>query len=235
MSVNIVTCMFVLDSEKNDNIRKNDIKRIKILTDINNKLPRLRYTGNDIKKETRDYLEKIVGTNLFHLEQVYTLDYEKDINIIYLAITNINHTDLDSDYKLIDFNVEKNKTVTFGEDIVNYKTIPIEINNNIEYDREFDTLDKDLKLELVISLIAYKRIRSNIDNTDIIFKFMDSSFTLEDVRIVYELITEKEVDKSNFRKKIVKYCEKTKNIPTKTGYRPSQRYKFKPLKEDIWL
>lgn len=235
MSVNIVTCMFVLDSEKNDNIRKNDIKSIKVLVDSNNQLPRLKYSGTNIKNETRNYLEKIVGTNIFHLEQVYTLDYEGDINIIYLAITNKNRTYLENDYKLIDFKIEKNEVVTFGENIVNYKTIPIEINNNIEYDREFDTLDNNLKLELVISLIAYKRIRSNIDNTDIIFKFMDDSFTLEDVRIVYELITEKLVDKSNFRKKIVKYCEKTNNINIKKGYRPSQSYKFRPLKEDIWL
>ncbi len=235
MSINIVTCMFVLDSEKNDNIRKNDIKKIKILTDKNNKLPRIKYTGFEMKKETREYLEKIVGTNIFHLEQVYSLDYEGNINIIYLAITNINHINLDDNYQLIDFKVSKNEVVTYGDSIVNYKTIPMVINNNIEYDREFKTDDIDLKLELAISLIAYKRIRGNIDHTDIIFKFMDDTFTLEDVRIVYELITEKNVDKSNFRKKIVKYCEKTENIKTKTGYRPSQRYKFKPLKDDIWV
>ncbi len=234
MPINIAICMFVLDSEKNDNIRKNDIKRIKILTDLNNKLPRLKYNGLEMKKSVRSYLESILKTNIFHLEQVYTLDYEGTINIIYLAITNNNRIDLDNNYKLVDYKVEKNK-VYFGEDIVNYKTKAIEINNNIEYEREYDTKDKDLILELAISLIAYKRIRGNIDHTDIIFKFMDDAFTLEDVRIVYELLTEKTVDKSNFRKKIVKYCEKTNNIKTKAGYRPSQRYKFTPLKEDIWV
>jgi 8-oxo-dGTP diphosphatase len=99
----------------------------------------------------------------------------------------------------------------------------------------FDTNDNNLKLNLAILLIAYKRIRGNIDHTDIIFKFMGDSFTLEDVRMVYELIMDKSVDKSNFRKKIVKYCEKTTMVNTKAGYRPSQRYKFKPIKEDIWL
>ena len=85
-------------------------------------------------------------------------------------------------------------------------------------------------------LISYKRIRSNIDSTDIIFKFMGKTFTLEDVRIVYELIKDCSVDKSNFRKKIMKYCEKTDEIEeTKNGYRPSQKYQFKPLKGDIWL
>ena len=65
---------------------------------------------------------------------------------------------------------------------------------------------------------------------------MGSSFTLEDVRIVYELIKDCSVDKSNFRKKIIKYCEKIDTSTNeKNGYRPSQRYKFKPLKGDVWL
>ena len=62
------------------------------------------------------------------------------------------------------------------------------------------------------------------------------TFTLEDVRIVYELIKDTSVDKSNFRKKIIKYCEKVEEKKTeKKGYRPSQKYSFKPLKGDVWL
>lgn len=47
---------------------------------------------------------------------------------------------------------------------------------------------------------------------------------------------DKNVDKSNFRKKIIKYREKidTKDL-VKKGYRPTQKYKFKPVKGDAWL
>ena len=234
MSVNIILSVFILDSEKNDNIRKNDIKKIKVLTDKNNNLVKIKYSGNSIKEEARDKLESILGTNIFHLEQVYTLEEENGVNIIYLGITNNDNVNLNNEFKLTDFNVSNN-IVLFGDNKISYKTIPIESNRNIEYTREYDTNDDKLKYILTILLIAYKRIRGNIDHTDIIFKFMANTFTLEDVRIVYELITEKEVDKSNFRKKIIKYCDKTNTINTKKGYRPSQSYKFKPLKEDIWL
>lgn len=234
MSINIVTCMFILDSEKNDNIRKNDIKKIKVLTDNENNLPIISYSGKELKNEVKEYITNIVGTNIFHLEQVYTLDSNNSINIIYLAITNNNHIKLNNDYKLVDFNIKDN-IITFDNNNIKYQTIEKESNNNIEYFHEFETKDNKLKNDLMCLLISYKRIRSNILNTDIIFKFMDDSFTLEDVRILYELITEKTVDKSNFRKKIVKYCEKTTNVNVKQGYRPSQRYKFKPLKGDIWV
>ena len=234
MSINIVSCMFILDSEQNNNIRKNDIKRIKVLTDKHENLPLVNYTGNEIKKETRKYIESILGTNIFHLEQVYTIEEDNGVSIIYLGITNRDHVNLNDNYQLVDFKISDN-VVTFSRNTVGYKTIPIEINNNIEYSREYETNDLNLIKTLTKLLIACKRIRGNIDHTDIIFKFMSDSFTLEDVRLVYELITEKKVDKSNFRKKIVKYCEKTDNITSKKGYRPSQSYKFKPLKEDIWL
>ena len=65
---------------------------------------------------------------------------------------------------------------------------------------------------------------------------MPKEFTLEDVRLLYEIIKDQEVDKSNFRKKITKYCKKIdKYSNEKNGYRPSQKYEFIPLKGDVWL
>ena len=47
-------------------------------------------------------------------------------------------------------------------------------------------------------LLAYKRIRVDIDTTDVMFKFMPREFTLEDVRIVYEIIKDEVVDKLSY-------------------------------------
>ena len=38
MQINLVSCLFVLDSEKNNNIRKNDFKKLKVLVNNNNEL-----------------------------------------------------------------------------------------------------------------------------------------------------------------------------------------------------
>ena len=237
MQINLVSCIFVLDSEKNDNIRKNDVKKLKVLLNKNNSLPVNSIKGNEIKKQVRNNISSIIGSNIFHLEQVYTMDYKNDIDIIYLGVTNIeNIKKLKEDYKLVDFEIKNNRLIILDNKEYEYKTIEIEDNNNIEYIHDIKTKDEQVKRTLMNLLISYKRIRNNIDSTDIIFKFMGSSFTLEDVRIVYELIKDLSVDKSNFRKKIIKYCEKVDtSINEKNGYRPSQRYKFKPLKGDVWL
>ena len=237
MQINLVSCVFVLDSEKNDNIRKNDVKRIKVLVNKNNELPTISIKSNEIKKQARKNISSIIGSNTFHLEQVYTMDYKNDIDIIYLGVTNIeNISKLKEEYKLIDFEIKNNNLIILDNKEYEYKTIELEDNNNIEYTHDIKIKDEQVKRTLMNLLISYKRIRNNIDSTDIIFKFMGSSFTLEDVRIVYELIKDCSVDKSNFRKKIIKYCEKVDSITNeKNGYRPSQKYKFKPFKGDVWL
>lgn len=238
MKVNLIGCLFVLDTERNENIRKNDIQKIKILTTKDFKLPSVLFDGKGVKNQVRNNLSSIIGSNIFHLEQVFAMDYEKEIDIIYLGVTNIeNVKKLDNNYQLIDFKVENNNTITFGNDLYSYKTIEIENYNNIEYIHEIKTEDVNIKRTLLDALISYKRIRVNADSSDIIFKFMGSSFTLEDVKILYEMIKDIKVDKSNFRKKIMKYCEKVEDVKTdkKTGFRPSQKYKFKFLREDIWI
>ena len=236
MYVKLISCLFILESEKNDNIRKNDIKKIKLLVDNNNLIPYTEFTGGDIKDVIKDYIYKLIGTKKFHLEQVYTYSKDNIVNIVYLGITNIDNTKINSSYKLIDFNIYNNKDILYGDNKYTYKTKEIEKNNNIEYIHDINVKDNIINENLVNVLTSYKRIRANIDNTDIIFKFMSDTFTLEDVRILYELIKDTSVDKSNFRKKIIKYCEKVDSDEhLKIGYRPSQRYKFKPLKGDIWL
>ena len=237
MNVNLVSCIFILDSEKNINIRKNDIKNIKIILDSKNNLPSIKFNSKDIKSEIKKNVKNIIGSNIFHLEQVFTMDYKNNIDIIYLAVTNIeNVKKMKKDYKLVNFSIINNTKIILDNVQYNYKTIEKLENNNIEYIHKIETNNDDLEKNLLEILICYKKIRSNIDNTDILFKFMGSSFSLEDVRIVYELIKDTSVDKSNFRKKIMKYCEKT-NIQEKdkNGFRPSQKYKFKPLKGDTWI
>ena len=67
MQINLVSCIFILDSEKNENIRKNDIKKLKVLVNNNNELPIISVGGNEIKKQVRNSISSIIGSNIFHL------------------------------------------------------------------------------------------------------------------------------------------------------------------------
>ena len=243
MEFYITSCLFVLDSQTNQDIRKNDFKSIKVVVNKSDRsLIKVKFDEkSDIKALMRHQIENIIGSDKFHLEQVYTLGDSKfyqdgRIDIIYLAITNIeNIKKLDEQYEALDFRIENNSKIIFGQNNYEYKTIQKVSNNNIEYYHDIEVDDINLEKVLLELITAYKYLRARIDNTDIIFKFMPQIFTLEDVRIVYEIIKEVEVDKSNFRKKIVKYCEKVEQKVGNKGYRPSQMYRFRPLVDDIWL
>lgn len=241
MNINLICPVIVLENELNPNIRKNDIKKFKVLVDSKFNLLSIKVkNASTLKEIVRTKISNIIGSNQFHLEQVYTLGEERyyidnDIDIIYLAVTNIeNVKKLDSDYRLVDFEV-KNDTIIFNGNSYKFKTKERIVYNNIEYYHEIKAENIKLEKKLLELLIAYKYIRARIDNTDILFKFMPEYFTLEELRIVYEMIKETSVDKSNFRKKIVKYCEEADVDITKKGYRPSKMYIFKALKGDIWL
>lgn len=239
MEVNLICPIIVLDNESNPNIRKNDVKKLKLLVDSNNNLVTTDALNKSLKEAVREKISDIIGSNIFHLAQVYTLGEERynsnDVDIIYIAITNIENIKvLNDEYKLIDFNISQN-TIILGDEKYKFKTKEKISNNNIEYFHEIKTDDIKIEKKLLEIIIAYKYLRGKLDNSDIIFKFLGETFTLEDVRIIYEMIKEVSVDKSNFRKKVVKYCEEAKTDTTKKGYRPSKLYKFKVLKGDIWL
>ena len=237
MQINLVSCLFVLDSEKNDNIRKNDIKKIKVLVDKNGNLPSVLNNGKHMRTKVNEMLSNIIGTSLFHTQQVCAMSYDESVDIVYVGATNIeNIKELDSNYQLLEFKVKDNNIIYLGEETYNYKTVEIVENNNIIYKQIIDIDDILLKRKIKNILLSFKRIRVDVDTTDVMFKFMPREFTLEDVRILYEIIKDKEVDKSNFRKKINKYCKKVDKITNaKNGYRPSQKYEFIPLKGDVWL
>ena len=237
MQINLISCLFVLDSEKNENIRKNDIKKIKVLVDKNGNLPSIINRGKHMRTKVNELLASIIGTDLFHTQQVCAMSYDDSMDIVYVGATNIdNIKELDNNYELVEFKVQNNNSITLGKEVYKYKTVEIIENKNIIYKQIIDITNEPLKRKIKNMLLSYKRIRVDIDTTDILFKFMPREFTLEDVRILYEIIRDKEVDKSNFRKKINKYCKKVnKIIDDKIGYRPSQKYEFIPLKGDVWL
>lgn len=241
MIFNIDCCFFVLESVENENKRKNDIKKLKVLVDKNNNLVSVAFNKELSLKDTiRNEINNIIGSDVFHLEQVYTLGetkfYNTGVNVIYLGITNVeNIKKLDSNYKLVDFEVIANKEVLFADKVIGYKTKLKKNHNNLEYYHEIKTNEVNVEKTLIELLTSYKQIASKMDYTDIMFKFLPKYFTLEDVRIVYEMIKNTSVDKSNFRKKIMRYCRETEKVISDKGYRPTHLYEFVLDENDIWI
>ena len=242
MKVNLTCIMLVLDSVPNSDIRKKDTKSVKLLTRrVDNALPAVMATTDcDIKEQIRKLLVSELGTDVFHLEQVYTLGDKKfmsddTVDVMYLGITNMSYVqNKSSEYQLQDVMID-NGCIKFGDTVYKYQTVEKETARNIEYFHNIDTDDIVQEKILLELLIAWKHLRYRIGIADILFKFLPSEFSLNDVTDVYKIISQKNIDKSNFRKSIIKYCVEIPNKMSYGGYRPCKLYKFQTVKNDKWI
>ncbi len=240
MKLNLTCVMLIMDEVTNQDIRKNSIKKLGLLVHRKNgALPTVSVNDNcDIKAQIRNELANALGTDSFHLEQVYTLGDKKyldlsGIDIIHIGITNNSHIkQILPEYDLVDVSI-KNNVITLGDKTYTYVTKE-KVGFSIEYFFETDAKNIQEDKLLIELLTAWKHMRSRLDNSDILFKFLPSEFTLEDARQVYMLLSERNVDKSNFHKKITKYCTEVPGKTSGAGYRPSKQYKFNLKLGDLW-
>jgi 8-oxo-dGTP diphosphatase len=80
--------------------------------------------------------------------------------------------------------------------------------------------------------VAIERLRGKISYTNIAQYLLPKEFTLSELQAVYELILGKEVDKRNFRKKIIalEMVVETGEMQAGVKNRPAALYKFKSEK-----
>lgn len=243
MEISVLSCIFVLDNQKSVNIKKNDPKLLKVL--VNKKdssLLKINFDkDSDMDDLVRDKIIEITGSKKFHFEQAFSF-YEKKycddnrIDIVYMALMNIeNIKNIDDEYELVSFKILNNNMMTLGNEVLDYSVVSKKINGVVKSYYEVETLDKELEKTAVEILKTYELLKNKISNLEIMSKFMPNLFTLEDVKMVYEMIKNVQVDKSNFRKRIIKYCEKVEGKTDNKGYRPTQIFKFTALKPDIWI
>ena len=74
---------------------------------------------------------------------------------------------------------------------------------------------------------AYERLAAKLDYSTIAFQMMPTSFTLSELQTVYELILGEELDKRNFRKKILSLgqIEETGMERREGRHRPAKLYR----------
>lgn len=82
---------------------------------------------------------------------------------------------------------------------------------------------------------AVGRLRSKLEYTNVVYSLLSDEFTLSEMQKIYEIILKKELDKRNFRKKILSLgiIEKTENKTIGEANRPAYLYKFKNKKPEI--
>ena len=237
MNINITCCLLVLDSIQNSSVKKNDNKLLKVLVTKKEKnLLRIPFDGkSDIKVLVRNGIKDVIHTEKFCEEQAYTFGDSKfysdnTIDIVYVVLAKQEDIkNLSDEYEFVPLIISsKDKKVTLDTREYIY-TLNKKVNqNHIDYYHNIKGTTLAEEKNLIEILIAYKYLKNRIADTSSIFNLLPEVFTLEDVRLTYELIREETVDKSNFRKKYARYCKKLNVRVLDKGYRPAELYTLNP-------
>lgn len=80
-----------------------------------------------------------------------------------------------------------------------------------------------------ISKVAIQRLQSKLEYTNIVWSLLPKTFTLSQLQEIYEIILDREVDKRNFRRKILasKLLRATGRKTAGGAHRPAELYAFK--------
>ncbi len=165
------------------------------------------------KETTREaayrILEESTGVNNVYLEQLGTFDeidrdpFARTISVSYIALVT-----------------EKETSLRLGEKYADVQWWPIEKLPDLAYDHKH------------ITKVAIDRLRAKLEYTNIAWSLLPKEFTLTQLQEVYETILGTEIDKRNFRKKILalKLLEDTGKKKSGEANRPAKLYRFKQRK-----
>ena len=148
-------------------------------------------------------LREETGVDKVYLEQLYTFgDPKRDprgrvITVAYYAL------------------VSHNQVLRAGTDAANAGWFPVTELPPLAFDHR------------KIAEYAHQRIRNKLDYTNVGFELLPEKFTLTELQVVHEAILGEELDKRNFRRKIIQrgIVKPTKEWQ-KTGRKPAQLFRF---------
>jgi 8-oxo-dGTP diphosphatase len=170
--------------------------------------------GESLEETARRELNEETGLEKVFLEQLYTFsDPRRDprehvVTVAYYALVNL------SDHQ-----------VHASTDARNAAWFCIDDVPHLAFDHD------------VILKIAHDRLRGKITYQPIGFELLPAKFPLRSLQGVYEKILDQELDKRNFRKKILGMgiLEELDEIETDVGHRAARLYRFNKERYDLMV
>lgn len=241
--------IFGIENKKNYNFRELPTKHLSILLvkrnhePFNNAwcIPGGFVNDNEISSNAANRVLKketnLTKVYLNHLDVFDSIDRDPRGRIIsnaYMSLVDkekiTDNLNENSKWFNIDIN-EKDSTIEIM--LTNNKEI---LNIKLKKIQKYKTT-KEYTYEIISSEIAFdhgliigegiEELKNKVENTDIVFNLMPYLFTIGELKQVYELLLNKPLVNSAFRRVIANKIEATDTIIKKGGFRPSTLFKYK--------
>ena len=241
--------IFAINEISNDNCRELSKKKLSILLVKRNHEPfKDKWClpgGFILDNETsligaERILKKETNLDKFYMEQLRVFDdVNRDprgriVSLSYIALIdkkmiksnllenaswfNIDINEFDNNINLLLTNDNEQLSINLSKRVIDKKS------NQYEY----ILVDSDLSFDhgLIINT-GINELRYKTKYSDIVFNMMPDKFTIGELKQVYEIILNKNLINSAFRRVIAPKIEPTNEIIKNGGHRPSQYYKYR--------
>ncbi len=167
------------------------------------------HVDETVEQAARRELEEETGLKNVYLEQLYTFSAldrdprERVVTVAHYALANIHDHE-----------------VRAATDARNAAWFPVAELPTVAFDHE------------KILEVALKRLKGKVRYQPIGFELLPEKFTLTQLQRLYETILEKELDKRNFRRKVLSFgfVEETDEIQKDVAHRAARLYRFNEKK-----
>jgi ADP-ribose pyrophosphatase YjhB (NUDIX family) len=232
--------------EENDNIRKLPEKHLEVLLVKRGKKPFVNQwalpggfveDSETAKEAALRELEEETGTNNAYLEQLHFFsDPNRDprkrvVSCAYLstAIKTQVKPNLDSDaieskwFSLESYRQESNNLLEM-----------VLVNDSLKIEAEVQMGDDEPRIvknsglafdHAKIIVYAIESLKRKLDTTDTIFRMLPEEFTLAEAQKLYEVLYDKHVHPTAFRRKILRDIKLVDSKTRHVGYRPAALYR----------
>jgi ADP-ribose pyrophosphatase YjhB (NUDIX family) len=164
-----------------------------------------------LEEAARRELEEETGLKDIYLEQLYTFGEikrdprERVVTVTYYALVNLEGHDVQA-----------------SSDARNAAWFSVNDLPKLEFDHE------------TILHMAHERLRGKVRYQPIGFELLPEKFTLRQMQHLYEVILDRELDKRNFRKKVLgmEIVKETKEIEKDVAHRAARLYRFDKRRYD---
>ena len=167
--------------------------------------------AENLEEAARRELEEETGLKNIYLEQLYTFGAigrdprERVVTVAYYALVNL-----------------EGHHIHASTDARNAAWFALDDLPQLAFDHEF------------ILAAAHERLRSKVRYQPIGFELLPDKFTLRQMQHLYEVILDRDLDKRNFRKKVLgmEIVKETNEIEKDVAHRAARLYRFDKRKYD---
>lgn len=213
----------------NESLKETAYRELKEETNVSSAYLEQLYTYGDVNRDPRG---RIISTSFMSLIKSEDLKLMAGTDTNDVKWFSVESKVLKNEFinniqsKTIEMTLYNKDVILKSKIKVTYKLVGKHLEEIVEVIKNDDLAFDHIK----IIQYGLERLKNKAEYSGIVFNLMDETFTLSELQKSYEVILDRKLLKSNFRRKVSKMVTETnKETIDKSGHRPAKLFAYNPM------